>query len=162
MGSEQDRATDAMMAVSRTMTAVVARTFGEVASEITVPQLRVLVLLKSRGPMNLSTVAQHLSVNPSNASRTCDQLVSSGRVVREAHERDRRNVVLRLTDEGARFVEGLMAARRAILEGVIARMAPADQEQLAASLEAFSAAVASAPADETIGLPDGRIIPWLL
>ena len=44
------------MPVSQTLTAVVARTLGEVADSITVPQLRVLVLLSSRGPMSLSTL----------------------------------------------------------------------------------------------------------
>ena len=60
MEEQQARATEAMMAVSRTMTALVARTLSEVADQITVPQLRVLVLLSSRGPLNITTIAQHL------------------------------------------------------------------------------------------------------
>lgn len=156
------RATEALLAVSRTMTAVVARTLTAVAEEITVPQLRVLVLLDSRGPMNLSSLAQHLDVNPSNASRTCDQLVASGTVERAAAEGDRRRVQLRLTDRGTAFVAGLMAARRDLLRAVVDRVPPDDLAVLARGLEAFSVAVAAAPPEETVGLPDGRIIPWLL
>ncbi|HEY0644178.1 MAG TPA: MarR family transcriptional regulator, partial [Nocardioides sp.] len=78
MDAARARATEAMMPVSRTMTAIVARTLSEMKRDITVPQLRVLVLLNSRGQMNLSALAEHLDVNPSNASRTCDQLVNEG------------------------------------------------------------------------------------
>jgi DNA-binding MarR family transcriptional regulator len=151
-----------MMPVSRTMTAIVARTLSEMERDITVPQLRVLVLLNSRGRMNLSAIAQHLDVNPSNASRTCEQLVSAGMVARATDEADRRNVVLQLTDAGTGLVADLMTQRRRLIDGVVARMSVADQESLARGLEAFSAAVEAAPAEETIGLPDGRLIPWLL
>ena len=150
------------MAVSRTMTAIVARTLSAVAEQITVPQLRVLVLLNSRGAMNLTTIARHLGVNPSNASRTCDQLVATGRLIREPDPRDGRSAVLALTADGARFVSELMAARRRMIDTVVARMAPEDQRNLAHALGAFMAAVEAAPAEEAIGLPDGRIIPWLM
>ena len=91
------------MPVSRTMTAIVARTLSEMERDITVPQLRVLVLLNSRGNMNLSAIAQHLDVNPSNASRTCEQLVNGALAARATDEVDRRNVVLRLTTQGSRL-----------------------------------------------------------
>jgi DNA-binding MarR family transcriptional regulator len=116
MDQARARATEEMMNVSRTMTAIVARTLTDVADEITVPQLRVLALLNSRGPMNLSTIAQHLDVNPSNASRTCDQLVTTEKVVREAHDLDRRSSMLRLTADGDRFVADLMAARQRLID----------------------------------------------
>jgi DNA-binding MarR family transcriptional regulator len=159
---DRARATDAMMPVSRTMTAIVARTLTGVGQEITVPQLRVLVLLNSRGPMRLSSIAEHLDVNPSNASRTCDQLVGAGKALRDQDAGDRRSVLLRLSDDGARLVAQLMARRRELIDGVVGRMSSEDRRALAAGLEAFSAAVAAAPPEETIGLPDGRLIPWLL
>lgn len=162
MDSDRARATEALMPVSRTMNAIVARTLTEVEEDFTVPQLRVLVLLNNRGPMNLSAIAQLLDVNPSNASRTCEQLVGAGRVMRSADDRDRRNVVLALTQDGSRLVGDLMARRRRLLDGVVARMTTEDQRALTRGLEAFTAAVAAAPPEETIGLPDGQLIPWLL
>ena len=150
------------MPVSRTMTAIVARTLTEVGQDITVPQLRVLVLLNSRGPMRLSSIAEHLDVNPSNASRTCEQLVSADKVRRCPDDKDRRSVVLELSNDGARLVADLMARRRQLIDGVVARMSPGDRKALARGLDAFSAAVAEAPPEEIIGLPDGRLIPWLL
>jgi DNA-binding MarR family transcriptional regulator len=158
----QAQATEAMMAVSRTMTAIVARTLSAVAEQITVPQLRVLVLLNTRGAMNLTTIAQHLGVNLSNASRTCDQLVASGRLRRAPDPHDGRSTMTELTADGARFVVELMTARHRLIDDVISRMAPDDQRALARGLGAFMCAVEAAPADEAIGLPDGRIIPWLM
>lgn len=151
-----------MMAVSRTMTAIVARTLSEVADDLTVPQLRVLVLLNSRGPMNLTTVARHLDVNASNASRTCDQLVTDGRVAKQPDRADGRSTVLQLTSAGSRLIADIMSARRRLIDGVIERMDTHDQQTLARGLEAFTAAVAAMPPEETVGLPDGRLIPWLL
>jgi DNA-binding MarR family transcriptional regulator len=159
---QQARATEAMMAGSRTMTAIVARTLSAVAEQITVPQLRVLVLLNTRGPMNLTTIAQYLAVNPSNASRTCDQLVATGRVLRVPDPQDGRSAVLGLTADGARFVAELMRARRRLIDNVMSRMGPDEQRALAQGLDAFMAAVEAAPAEEAIGLPDGQIIPWLM
>jgi DNA-binding MarR family transcriptional regulator len=162
METQQPAATEAMMAVSRTMTAIVARTLSDVAEQITVPQLRVLVLLSTRGPMNLTTIARHLAVNPSNASRTCDQLVETGRILRAPDAQDGRSTVLELTTDGAQFVAELMAARRGLIDTVISRMLPDDQRALAQGLDAFLSAVEAGPTEESIGLPDGRIIPWLM
>jgi DNA-binding MarR family transcriptional regulator len=159
---QQARATEAMMAVSRTMTAIVARTLNAVADQITVPQLRVLVLMSTRGPMNLTTIAQHLDVNPSNASRTCDRLIGTGRLRGVSNPEDRRSTTMELTADGAQLVAELMTERRRLIGDVISRMDPEDQRVLARGLGAFTAAVEAAPAEEAIGLPDGRIIPWLM
>ncbi len=137
-----------MIAVSRSMTAIVARTLGEVADELTVPQLRVLVLLNSCGPMNLTTIAQHLDVNPSNASRTCDQLVIAGRISSQPDRDDRRSAVLQLTHAGSRLLAGIMSARRRLIDGGIVRMDPADWRMLAQGLKAFTATVAAMPPEE--------------
>lgn len=150
------------MAASRTMTAIVARSLNGVAEQITVPQLRVLVLLSARGPMNLSAVARHLDVNPSNASRTCDQLVASGRVSREPDAQDRRLTVLRLTPDGTRFVEGILTARRRLFEEVVSQMSADDQAFLARGLEAFLAVVATTLGEDSVDLPNGQLIPWVM
>jgi DNA-binding MarR family transcriptional regulator len=162
MNEEQARATEAMLAVSRTMTAIVARTLSAVAEQITVPQLRVLVLINTRGPMNLTTIAEHLGVNPSNGGRTCDQLVAAGRLLRVPDPRDGRSTMMELTADGARFVAELMTARRRLIDDVISRMDPEDQRVLAHGLGAFISAIEAAPVEEAIGLPDGRIVPWLM
>jgi DNA-binding MarR family transcriptional regulator len=101
-------------------------------------------------------------VNASNASRTCEELVTLGMVTRTEHDTDRRRTLVVLTDEGAALVDRLMEARRRIIERIIGRMDPGELEGLVTGLDAFSAAVAAAPPEDAVGLPDGRIIPWLI
>lgn len=148
------------MATSRLVTAVVARTFRTVDESISVPQLRVLVMLHYRAPLNLMAIAEGLAVNASNASRTCDRLVAAGLVTRQEAAEDRRHVSLSLSERGTQVVEALMADREAILDDVIGRLSPAQQKRLAAGLDAFLVAAADA------GLHPGAggqysLIPWL-
>jgi DNA-binding MarR family transcriptional regulator len=159
--SSEAVATDALVALSRTMTAVVARTLEQVDA-VAVPQLRALVVVATRGPMNLTVLAAHLGVNASNASRTCEKLVAGGFLERSLPPRDRRNVVLRLTDRGERLVATLVESRRTALGEAVARMSATDQEQLVRALEALAEAMAAAHGSELVTDPDGRLIPWLL
>ena len=66
---------DAVMLAARVLVAVVARSVAEVEAVVTLPQLRILMLVTTRGQINLGTVAEALGVHPSNASRACDRLV---------------------------------------------------------------------------------------
>ena len=70
--------TDAVLRASRALVGIAATSLTAVEDVVTVPQWRVLVLIFTRGPMNLASVAAELDVNPSNASRTCDRLTKAG------------------------------------------------------------------------------------
>ena len=69
---------EAVLGALRALVAVAAASIAAVDDVVTVPQLRVLVMLHTRGPMNLAAVAAVLEINPSNASRTCDRLSKAG------------------------------------------------------------------------------------
>ena len=58
-----------VMRASRVLVSVVARSIAEVEDVVTLPQLRVLVMIASHGPQNLGSVAAALGVHPSNATR---------------------------------------------------------------------------------------------
>ena len=158
--TDAQAATDALMSASRLITAVVARTLAAVDPAVSVPQLRVLVMLADEAPLNLTAIATGLGVNPSNASRSCDKLVVAGLVEREEDPADRRHLALRLTAKGRRLVTSLMDDRRALLDDVVARLPPVEQRRLARSLTALVAAAGES------GLTSGRdgsssIIPWV-
>jgi DNA-binding MarR family transcriptional regulator len=104
------------------------------------PQLRALVVLSTGGASNLSGVAESLGVNPSNASRTCEQLVRRGLVDREVDPQDRRHVSLALSTAGRRLVQSVMQHRQQILEVVVGAMPSDDQHALMSALESFNAA----------------------
>ena len=62
---------DAVLRASRALVGIAADSIADVDDVVTVPQFRVLVMLHTRGPLNLAAVAAGLDVNPSNASRMC-------------------------------------------------------------------------------------------
>lgn len=125
------------MATSKVLTAVVSRSLGAAGASVTTPQLRVLVMLSSQGPLNLTAVAQALGVNASNASRTCDQLVAGRLVIRREDAEDRRSIVLRLSKSGAALVEQLMSYREAVFARIAEGMSAKERAALATGLGAF-------------------------
>ena len=66
------------MNTSRTLVEVVVRSLTEVAPQVTVVQLRVLVIVCGAGFMTVNEIAARLGVNASSASRTCERLVKAG------------------------------------------------------------------------------------
>lgn len=131
---------DAVMRASRVLVAVVARSVAEVEDVVTLPQLRVLVMIASHGPQNLGEVAQTLGVHPSNATRTCERLVVAGLLLRRDDPDDRRYLRLDLTAAGRRLVEGVMRHRREGIEAIMDQMPPSRRKTMAGALGAFAKA----------------------
>lgn len=129
---------DAVIRASRALVGIAAESLGAVNDQVTIPQFRVLVLVYTRGPMNLSSVAAALDVNPSNASRTCDRLITAKLLDRKLSAEDRRNVTLTLKPAGRRLVERVTAHRRAAVERVLRAMNAEDRDMLATALSAFA------------------------
>ncbi len=127
--------------------AIAASSIAGVTDVVTVPQFRVLVMVYTRGPMNLAAVAEDLNVNPSNASRTCDKLIRANFLDRVVSEQDRRNIVLSLTTAGRRLVEKVTARRRSAIEKVLRAMSPGQRDVLAGALAEFARA-AGEPVDD--------------
>ncbi|WP_334685791.1 MarR family winged helix-turn-helix transcriptional regulator [Arthrobacter sp. CAN_A2] len=144
-----DREIDAVMRASRALIAVVATSLADVEQQVTPAQLRVLVLIASRGPQTLGSVAEDLKVHASNASRTCDRLVAARMIERGEIPTDRRFLQLRLTDTGTHFLAGLMAHRRGALAEIVARMPAEDRRELGTVMESFAEA-AGEPSDEAL------------
>lgn len=131
---------DAVMDAARVLVAVVAASVLEVEDRASLPQLRVLTLMKKRGSLTLSRVAAALGVHPSNATRMCDRLVAAGFVDRQDDPDDRRQLRLTLTDDGDELVETVMSHRRTAVARAMAEMAPDDRALLASTLEQFTSA----------------------
>lgn len=136
---------DAVLAAARVLVAVVARSVAAVEDVVSLPQLRVLVMVSTSGPLNLSAVAEGLGVHASNATRTCDRLVTAGLLDRRDAEDDRRHVALTLTDEGRQLVQSVIEHRRSAIERVLAGMPAALRDGLAGDLQAFAAAAGEVP-----------------
>jgi DNA-binding MarR family transcriptional regulator len=136
---------DAVMLAARVLVGVSARSVAVVEDRVTLPQLRLLVMLASRGPLNLGAVADGLGVHPSNATRACDRLVMAGFLDRRDNPADRRNLLLELTPSGQDLVAEVMAHRRAAIAEILDRMPPGKRRALGGVLESFSAAAGEVP-----------------
>jgi DNA-binding MarR family transcriptional regulator len=142
---------EAVLCALRALVGIAAASIATVDDVVTVPQLRVLVMLHTRGPMNLAAVAAELEVNPSNASRTCDRLSKAGLLDRRDLPTDRRNVTLTLTGAGRQLVDKVIKHRRAAIERALCKMPALQRQRLAEDLSAFAAA-AGEPLDELLTL----------
>ena len=136
---------EAVRLASRVLVAVTAQSFASVEDRVTLPQFRILVILASRGPQNLRSVAQGLGVNPSAATRLCDKLVSAGLIHRTDDPADRRNLVLRLTTDGHQLVQSVIDQRSAAIAAVLAKMPPRLRDDLLPALRAFADAAGEVP-----------------
>jgi DNA-binding MarR family transcriptional regulator len=131
---------EAVMLATRVLVAVTAQSLASVEHLITLPQLRVLVVIASRGPLNLTAVAQGLGVHASNATRLCDKLVEAALIQRSEDPADRRNLVLRLTAAGYQLVQGMTDQRRAAIATILAKMPPELRDDLVPVLRGFAQA----------------------
>lgn len=149
------------MAATKVITAAVAHSLAAVDAQVSMPQLRVLVMIGANGPMNLSSVAEGLGVNASNASRTCDQLVGAGLLDRREDQRDRRHLVLSMTPAGSELVDIVMRHRRAVLQQVVDGMPPEDRQKLSTALVCFVDAAARLSATGEVDDGEGHLLRWL-
>ena len=137
------------MDASRVLVAVIAKSIAETDPTLSLPQMRVLTIVRRHGPLNLNAVAQGLGVHPSNATRTCNRLVEAGLLDRRDNPDDRRNVVLTLTPEGRTLWDGVMDHRRRAIERVVRRLSADEREQLASGLTAFARVAEGTLEEET-------------
>ncbi|MGW6934193.1 MarR family winged helix-turn-helix transcriptional regulator [Lentzea sp. NPDC054927] len=138
--SDVDDLTDAVLTASRLLIAVSARSLAAVEETLTLPQLRMVVLLDSRGPMKLTALADLLEVNPSTAKRMIDRLITSDMVGREPNPTSKREIVVAVTEQGRRVVGEVMARRRAEISRIVARMPEHLRHGLVEALTAFAEA----------------------
>jgi DNA-binding MarR family transcriptional regulator len=133
-----DTVTDAVLTASRLLIAVSARSIAAVDDMVTMPQFRLLVVLASRGPLKLTTLADHLGVNPSTATRAVDRLITAHMVTRRTNPASRREIVVDLTPAGHDVVTRVTERRRAEIARIVSRM-PVDRRQgLVDALVAFT------------------------
>jgi DNA-binding MarR family transcriptional regulator len=144
-GPPPDELVDTVLAASRALVAVAARSLAVAGEEVTLPQYRALVVLAARGPQGTADLAAALAVNPSTATRMCDRLVRKGLVRRHRQAGDRRMVRIALTAAGRDLVAEVTRRRRAELARLLGVL-PLDQHQpVIAAFRAFAAAAGEMP-----------------
>ncbi|WP_182559602.1 MarR family winged helix-turn-helix transcriptional regulator [Microlunatus kandeliicorticis] len=129
---------DALMRASRVVTAIVARSMARNDNRITMPQLRVLVMVASGPDVTTTAVASELRIHLSSASRLCDRLVAAGWLTRRESPTDRRSSLLVLTRRGRSLLSAIMAERRRAFAQIVADLPATQQRTLTRSLERFA------------------------
>lgn len=139
-GAQLDADVDAAMGAARVLVGVIVRSIDTVEDQVTLPQLRILMLVATRDELNLSALADALGVHPSNASRACDRLVEAGLLTRRDSAADRRNLVLDLSRQGRAVVDSVSTARRDALRTILQRMGEEQRRHLGPVLLSFATA----------------------
>jgi DNA-binding MarR family transcriptional regulator len=108
---------------------------------LTLSQCHTVMEIGTRGGMSLVDLASALGLDASTLSRTIQGLVLIGLVVREANEKDRRYVVISLSEQGRKVYEEIDGVYNAFLGAVFDRL-PADrQDRILEDIGLFADAV---------------------
>lgn len=129
-----------MLEACRTLVAISAWSVEAVADQVDLVQLRILVVLATRGASGLGDLANVTRLHLSRASRACDRLVGKNLVTRRDDPDDRRVLQLGLTTEGEAVVRTVQNARRDAVAPVLAAMSATRRTELVRALQAFAAA----------------------
>jgi DNA-binding MarR family transcriptional regulator len=142
---DRDSVLDAVLTASRTLVAMAARSLADAGEEVTLTQYRSLVVLASRGPQGVASLAEAVAVTPPTASRLVDRLVRKGLVRRRADRHDRRQVRIGLTESGRDLVDLVTERRRQEIAELLTSIPPEVQEAMAAGLRLLTEMAGEVP-----------------
>lgn len=104
-------------------------------------QSRALHVLAREGqPMRLRALADRLRIVARSATDIVDSLEAATLVIREPDPRDRRAVLVSLTDSGRTQLDAIDSARRAVATELFDTLDAEEREQLARILDKITAA----------------------
>jgi len=143
--TRKEREVESVMAASRALVAIVARSFAEADVAITLQQWRVLVIVSSFGPISAGGLATWMDVHPSKATRMCDRLARAGLISRGEDPEDRRRTLLTLTGNGQQLVDALHGYRRDAIARILDQLPPESRRGLAVAMQEFADAAGDSP-----------------
>ncbi|GAA3129491.1 MarR family winged helix-turn-helix transcriptional regulator [Streptosporangium carneum] len=111
--------------------------------DLSLTQLRVLLAVDRHGPLNLSTLAAHLTMSLSAAGRMVDRLDGAGLLTRFPAAHSRREIRIETTVRGREVLGRLRSARRRRIGAALERLTPETRQTLARTLQEFTAAAQS-------------------
>ncbi len=118
--------------------------------DLTMPQLKVVLLLFMNGPTRMSEIASALDVSMATATGVVDRLVEREIVLRENQPEDRRVVLCRLSDRGEKLIGGLWHLARDRARELLGAIEPSKLHLVNEALDALLQAGASTRKDSGI------------
>lgn len=143
-----------MLDACRALVAISAWSVEAVADQVDLVQLRILVVLATRGASGLGDLADATRLHLSRASRACDRLVGKNLITRSDDPDDRRVLLLGLTTGGEAVVRTVQDARRDAIAPVLAAMSATRRAELVRALWAFASATGE------VGHGDVSALAW--
>jgi|SRR5579871_162896 DNA-binding MarR family transcriptional regulator len=107
--------------------------------DLSMGQLKTLMVLASQAPMTVSQLAETLDVGKPTASVLVDRLVNLRLVMRTEDAEDRRRTLVALTTEGSELVTHLRQGSKDTLIRWLSALAPADLAALTRGMQALAA-----------------------
>jgi len=98
-------------------------------SDLSVAQLRVLLVLQAQGPSRMSSIASITGVTLPTATGVVDNLVRKELVVRENDPQDRRLVICKLSSKGQELINKLWMSGRFQMENLLDGLTPEELEK---------------------------------
>jgi DNA-binding MarR family transcriptional regulator len=145
---------EVLQAATRMLAGVALRSVDVLEAAVTLPQFRLLAVLADLGPVPSGQAARTLGLDRSTITRLADRMVAAGHVTRGTDPRHRGVVTLELTASGRDLVATANNWRQRELARILARLTPAEQAAVIASLGLLVRA-----AGEDYGITAHRPVP---
>lgn len=127
---------------SRRATKDVARQHG-----LTGPQVTALKMLEGFGDLSLSDLSARMSATNSTVTGIADRMVRDGLVERVRSERDRRVILIRLTDRGSALAAQIPVESMSVFAAALRSLEARDRRELTRILRVVSDRVADLVAE---------------
>jgi DNA-binding MarR family transcriptional regulator len=128
---------DELVAASRFLVAIAARSMAELGEDVTLGQYRALIILATYGPQRTSDLAEQLAISSSTVTRMCDRLIRKDLIRRYRRSDDRRATWVALTEAGRSLVGEVMRLRRSTLAKVARAIPPEDRASMIVGLRSL-------------------------
>lgn len=120
-----------------------------VATELSIQQLKVLMLAEHRGPVTAHEVAEELGVSAASVSGLVARLVERGLITQEQGAADRRVRILRPTAQGRVALEEVASVQLRQRRELLRRLDDVELESLAVAMVGVERAVRAMVAEQT-------------
>lgn len=134
------RSTTKSQEIVQSLRSIITRVMGDASGawmdlDVTMPQMKVLMLLRENGALRVGILARHLAVSTPTITGIVDRLVRHDLVRREDDPSDRRVVLNVLTPKGEQLMERLRHRSDEELLRIVGGLNAQEQADLARALK---------------------------
>lgn len=124
--------------------------------DLSMPQLKALMVLYHRGIVRVGEVARMLGLSPNATTAVLDRLEGEGLARRQADPTDRRAVLVELTEAGSTWIRELLSANARDFAELLDQLSLSDLEALHQGMAALSRVLPSSDAARPLSVEDDR------